>query len=187
MIPAATLQITGAALLIFAAGVLTGSFTTTAFRAHRNPRPPRTQAIAPATPGAPASATAPQPAPAPATLSGSPTNRRAERVLGKPPGWQRLEALRRLEDQIQLTPEQRDRIRGLIRESEQRIRSDWEPVVPRIQAELRELRKRIAAELEPSQRERFEALFERRERPDPTKTSRSSGRPDAVSAPPSNP
>ncbi len=41
--------------------------------------------------------------------------------------------------------------------------SDWEPVVPRIQAEIRDLRRKISAELTPEQRERFEALFERRE------------------------
>ncbi len=178
MIPPATIKITAAALLIFAAGVVTGSFTTTAFRTNRTPRPARTQSAAPATPP---SLGAPQPAIAQASLSGSPSNRRTERVLGKPPGWQRFEALRRLEDQIQLTPEQRDRIRGLIRESEQRIRSDWEPVVPRIQAEIRELRKRISAELDPAQRERFEALFERRERPDPAKSPRrTNSAPEAV-------
>lgn len=178
MIPAATIKITAAALLIFAAGVVTGSFTTTAFRANRTPRAARAQSPTPATPP---SLGTPQAATAQASLSGSPTNRRTERILGKPPGWQRFEALRRLEDQIQLTSEQRDRIRGLIRESEQRIRSDWEPLIPRIQAEIRELRKRISAELDPAQRERFEALFERRERPDPTKNPRrTNSAPEAV-------
>lgn len=178
MIPPATIKITAAALLIFAAGVVTGSFTTTAFRSTRTPRALRAQSTA----SAPApSLLAPLPPTAQASLSASPSNRRTERVLGKPPGWQRFEALRRLEDQIQLTAEQRDRIRGLIRESELRIRSDWEPVVPRIQAEIRELRKRISAELDPAQRERFEALFERRERPDPTKNPRrTNSAPEAV-------
>lgn len=178
MIPPATIKITAAALLIFAAGVVTGSFTTTAFRANRTPRPARTQSTAPATPP---SLGAPPPAIAQASIPGASSNRRTERVLGKPPGWQRFEALRRLEDQIQLTPGQRDRIRGLIRESEQRIRSDWEPVVPRIQAEIRELRKRISSELDPAQRERFEALFERRDRLDPAKSPRrTNSTPEAI-------
>jgi hypothetical protein len=156
----ATLKVTGAALLIFAAGVVTGSFTTATFKTPRRDRAQKVQA--PPTPG-PASLTEAVPPSPPALMAGSPTNRRPERVGTRPPGWQRFEALRRLEDQIQLAPEQRDRIRSLIRDSEQRIRSDWEPVVPRIQAEIRELRRKISAELTPEQRERFEALFERRE------------------------
>ncbi len=155
----ATLKVTGAALLIFAAGVVTGSFTTATFKAPRRERPQKIQA--PATPG-PAIPEALPPSP-PALMGGSPTNRRPERVSTRPPGWQRFEALRRLEDQIQLAPEQRDRIRSLIRDSEQRIRSDWEPLVPRIQTEIRELRRKISAELTPEQRERFDALFERRD------------------------
>ena len=50
MIPAATIKITAAALLIFAAGVVTGSFTTTAFRVNRTPRSARPPSTAPATP-----------------------------------------------------------------------------------------------------------------------------------------
>jgi hypothetical protein len=156
----ATLKVTGAALLIFAAGVVTGSFTTATFKAPRRDRPQKIQAQA--TPGPTSIPEALPPSP-PALMGGSPTNRRPERVSTRPPGWQRFEALRRLEDQIQLAPEQRDRIRSLIRDSEQRIRSDWEPLVPRIQTEIRELRRKISAELTPEQRERFDALFERRE------------------------
>jgi hypothetical protein len=156
----ATLKVTGAALLIFAAGVVTGSFTTATFKTPRRDRPQKIQA--PPTPG-PTSITDAAPPSPPALMSGSPTNRRPERISTRPPGWQRFEALRRLEDQIQLAPEQRDRIRSLIRDSEQRIRSDWEPLVPRIQSEIRELRRKISAELTPEQRERFDALFERRE------------------------
>ena len=156
----ATLKVTGAALLIFAAGVVTGSFTTATFKSSRRDRPPKVPA-----PSASAAASLPevQPPTPPAMMAGTATNRRPERISTRPPGWQRFEALRRLEDQIQLAPEQRDRIRTLIRDSEQRIRSDWEPLVPRIQAEIRELRRKISAELTPEQRERFEALFERRE------------------------
>ena len=111
-------------------------------------------------------------APGAGLSGGSSTNRRSERAAVRPPGWQRFEALKRLEDQIQLAPDQKERIRTLVRESEQRIRSDWEPVVPRIQTEIRDLRRQIAAELNPEQRERFDQLLERRDSTPSTKGSR---------------
>lgn len=171
---AASLKVTGTALLIFAAGVVTGSFTTASFSRERRIRPVRTELAQPAatTPSVPPSLRS---NPAGNGIMASGTNRRADRITNRPPGWQRFEALRRLEDQIQLAPEQRDRIRAHIRESEQRIRSDWEPVVPRIQAEIRELRRRISSELNPEQRERFDSLFDRRDpasSPRETRTSR---------------
>jgi len=177
----ATLKVTGAALLIFAAGVVTGSFTTATFKSSRRDTPPKVQTRA--TPRSSFLPDVPPPSP-PALMATTPTNRRPERVATRPPGWQRFEALRRLEDQIQLAPEQRDRIRLLIRDSEQRIRSDWEPLVPRIQAEIRELRRKISAELTPEQRERFDALLERRE-PNPTLREvkgprRTNGAPEAI-------
>lgn len=166
ILPTATLKITGAAILLFAAGVLTGSFGTSAFHSQSRPRNPR--------PPSPASLHSPStPVASGAGLSGgSSTNRRSERAAVRPPGWQRFEALKRLEDQIQLAPDQKERIRTLVRESEQRIRADWEPVVPRIQTEIRDLRRRIAAELNPEQRERFDQLLERRDSTPSTKGSR---------------
>ncbi len=166
ILPTATLKIAGAAVLLFTAGVLTGSFGTSAFKSQNRPRSPR-----------PPFSTSFQPPSTPAVTgvsppAGSSTNRRSERATVRPPGWQRFEALRRLEDQIRLDPEQKDRIRGLVRESEERIRTDWEPVVPRIQSEIRELRRKIAAELSPEQRERFDQLLERRDSTPSSKGSR---------------
>lgn len=131
-------KISGVALLLFAAGVLTGGLLLPRVFHPPHDHPPR---------GGP-----------------FPENRRRnDKASARPPGWQRMEAIRRLEEQVQLRSDQQDRIRSLIRESEQRIRADWEPVAPRIQAEIRELRKRIDAELDPQQRQRFDALLERRE------------------------
>lgn len=168
IITPASLKIIGAALLLFGAGVVTGSFGTSAFktqsrnRHYRTPAPSALEAPVLSMPRSPSG------------IAASTTNRRPERVSGRPPGWQRFEALRRIEDQIQLSPEQKERIRGLVRESEQRLRKDWEPVVPRIQSEVRDLRRKIAAELNPDQVERFDELLERREGAAPGKATRRS-------------
>ena len=77
-------------------------------------------------------------------------------------GNQRLEVLRHLEDSLPLDPVQRERIRALVHESDQRIRREWDPVFPRIQGELRDLRRRIAAELRPEQRAKLDALLDRK-------------------------
>jgi len=134
----ASWKITGVALALFTAGLLTG-----ALMAPRLFHPPHGS---------------------PSRGGPSPENRRRNDKAGaRLPGWQRLEAIRRLEEEVHLRRDQQDRIRALIRESDERIRADWEPVAPRIQSEIRELRKRIDAELDPEQRQRFNTLLERRE------------------------
>lgn len=96
--------------------------------------------------------------------SGPRDNPRKDRTPAspRPPGSQRLEVLRHLEDSLPLDPAQRDRIRSLVQQSDERIRRAWDPVYPRIQGELRDLRRRIAAELRPDQRAKLDALLDRR-------------------------
>lgn len=102
--------------------------------------------------------------PGPAVPSAPRDNPRKDRSPAgpRPPGSQRLEVLRHLEDALPLDPDQRDRIRSLVQQSDERIRRAWDPVYPRIQGELRDLRRRIAAELRPDQRARLDALLDRR-------------------------
>lgn len=136
-----TWKITGAALLIFATGVFTGGVTVgLANRAARlRSRPAAGPSESrPATPGSPA----------PLSL--------------RPPGWARLEVLRRMGDELRMTPEQRSRIEARIQESEQRLRRHWEPVAGRVQEEIRQLRQDIQRELTPEQWRRFDELVKRR-------------------------
>ena len=76
--------------------------------------------------------------------------------------WQRLEFLRRAQRDLDLTPEQRQRIEGYVKDSQEQIRRLWEPLAPRAKAEMDDLRQRIRGELSEVQRERFDqALAER--------------------------
>lgn len=70
--------------------------------------------------------------------------------------WQRLEFLRRAQRDLDLTPEQRQRIEGYVKDSQEQIRRLWEPMAPRAKAEMDELRQRIRGELSEAQRERFD-------------------------------
>ena len=73
-----------------------------------------------------------------------------------PPMWQRLEFLRRAQRDLDLTPEQRQRIEGYVKDSQEQIRRLWEPLAPRAKAEMDDLRQRIRGELSEAQRERFD-------------------------------
>jgi hypothetical protein len=67
--------------------------------------------------------------------------------------------LRRLTERLELTNDQRRRVNELVRNSQDRVRQLYEPVVPRAQFELRQLRQEIEATLNPAQRERFAAMI----------------------------
>jgi hypothetical protein len=146
----ATWRIVAAALLIFAAGVVTGGITVTfANRATRlanqEKRLLRQDAARPN----------------PATV-GTPTTSVTNRNPGfRPPVINRIEGFRKALHQIDLTPEQRQRIDRLLEESAQRVQTAWDPVLARMPQEVREVRRRVDAELTPEQRDQFLRLVGR--------------------------
>lgn len=75
---------------------------------------------------------------------------------------ERLEFMRRMTSRLGLAPEQNERIEKLVRESQQRVRELWAPVSPKVQEELRALRRQIEAELTPEQNQRFEEMSKER-------------------------
>ncbi len=149
----ASWKISAAALLLFGTGIATGFLLRDGLL---QPSPqPSTQA-----------------SPLIPTPSTPPSNSPRLRIPARPPGWQRIEAIRRIESELQLSESQRHTIQEMIRSSEDRIRSDWDPVLPRLQAEVRDLRRRIGAELTPEQRQRFDALLDRRDPNAPARPQR---------------
>ncbi len=80
------------------------------------------------------------------------------------PIWYRLEFLKRVHRELELSPEQRSRIEGFIGESQERFRALWEPVAPQVRAELESVRNRIRAELSPGQQEKFDRMMKERPR-----------------------
>lgn len=82
-----------------------------------------------------------------------------------PSQMQRLEFLVRAHNELDLTPEQRERIERVIREGQERTRQLWETISPDVRKELQLVRERIKAELTPEQRRRFDELLRRPLRP----------------------
>lgn len=119
-----------AALVIFAAGVITGGLTVGLRRPPLGPR-----------------WTAPGPEPTRPWLN--------QRLAG-----QQGELFRRMERQLELTPEQRLRVEAIVKESQGRIRALAEDLAPRTREELRQMREKIREELTPEQRRKFEKLDE---------------------------
>lgn len=115
-----------ATILIFGAGVLTGSFITKrSFQTAPIIRPP------------------------------------SEDVAGPSPWFVRKEYLHRLEQKLQLTPSQRERIARILEESHERTKNLMRPISPQMQAEVREVRQKIKAELTPEQGVKFEEMRNR--------------------------
>lgn len=134
-----------AVLVIFAAGVVTGGLLVH----HVQPRK-----------GAVGGRAA---APLPERMQVSPGElpRLNERELQITLERRRMDFLLGATRELQLTPEQRERVEQVIRDSHERTRKLWEQVGPPMRREIVEVRERISAELTPRQRLRFEQLMKR--------------------------
>lgn len=132
-----------AALIIFAAGVITGGLTVNLRRstatfnasaASRPSRPERAEAINPSRAGHPPLAEG-----------------------------QLRELSQRIGRSLSLTRDQRERIQAILKETQNRMRSLADEMVPRTREELRHMRERIREELSPEQRRQFEEMYRARE------------------------
>ena len=74
------------------------------------------------------------------------------------PGALKLDLLRRMQRELDLTPQQHDRIDHILSESQERAQHIMEPVKPLLAEELRRARQRFRDELTPEQRTRFDEL-----------------------------
>lgn len=95
-------------------------------------------------------------------------------VSSEPPApapWPlRADFLRRIEKQLDLTPQQHARIQKIMRDSQERTKPLWEDIGPQLREELKQVREQIQAELSPEQQEKFQELFKPRppRKPDDT-------------------
>ena len=74
----------------------------------------------------------------------------------------RKEFLKRLDEELKLTPEQRERIEKIMGEGQQHIQELSQQVDPQIRAELAATRERIRAQLTPPQQTQYADLLKRR-------------------------
>ena len=75
----------------------------------------------------------------------------------------RPEFLRRAQRELDLSPDQRESIDKIIKESQERTRKLMEPVAPELHAELQRTKEQFLQVLNPSQRVRFEKLVNKRQ------------------------
>ena len=75
------------------------------------------------------------------------------------PGGPGIEFLRRMERELDLAPEQRERTDKIVRASQERSRKIMEPVAPQIRDESQRRGEAFRAVLTPEQRKRFDDLL----------------------------
>jgi hypothetical protein len=73
-----------------------------------------------------------------------------------------MEFLQKLDNELHLTSDQRERIEKIITTGQQRNKELWERIAPELRREIAESQKRIREELTASQRVRFEELMKQR-------------------------
>jgi len=77
----------------------------------------------------------------------------------------RFEFLRRAQRELDLTPEQREQIDKLLKDSQERTRKIMEPIAPEFHAELQRAKEEFRAVLTPDQQKRFDDLVKSQHRP----------------------
>jgi hypothetical protein len=134
-----------ATAVIFGAGVLTGGLLVN-YVDHSHPKNPH---HAQANAGAHGATNNPVP---PRWAEVQPP-RLAEK-LGK-------QFVQQLNDELQLSPEQREKIEKLIADGQERNREIWTNVAPKMRAVMQEVNQQIRAELNPDQLKVFEEMLKR--------------------------
>ncbi len=98
------------------------------------------------------------------------------------PGGVRLDFLRRAQRELDLTPEQRERIDKILKESAERTKKIMEPVTPHLRAEVQLAKAQFLEVLTPQQRAGFEELLKQQHRAhEPRRSPAPSERPPQAS------
>jgi len=86
--------------------------------------------------------------------------------LGEPgsPGGMRLEFLRRMQRDLDLTADQREHIDKILRQSQERTRRIMEPVAPQLHQELQRAKAEFREALSQEQQARFDELVKTQQR-----------------------
>jgi Spy/CpxP family protein refolding chaperone len=102
-------------------------------------------------------------------------------------GGLRIEFLRRVERDLNLTADQREQIDKIISASQERSKKLMEPIQPKIREELQQTREQFRAVLDPEQKIRFDELLKQQQQQRQRDQHRSPPRnPEAFSFPNSN-
>jgi hypothetical protein len=77
------------------------------------------------------------------------------------PGGQRLEFLRRAQRELDLNPQQRERLDKILKESQERIRKLMEPLAPEMHQEIERTKQAFRQELTPDQQKKLDELLKK--------------------------
>ncbi|HWI55679.1 MAG TPA: hypothetical protein VNZ22_00530, partial [Bacillota bacterium] len=80
-------------------------------------------------------------------------------------GGMRLEFLRRVQRELNLTPDQQKHVERLLKDSQERTRRLVEPVAPQLRQEIQRTKEDFREVLTESQRTRFDELLKQQQRP----------------------
>ena len=80
-------------------------------------------------------------------------------------GGSRVEFLRRIERELDLSPDQHERIDKILMASQERTKKIMEPVTPRMREELQRTKDEFREVLTPEQRPRYDDLLRQHQRP----------------------
>ena len=90
---------------------------------------------------------------------------RTSAVASNSAGGMRLEFLRRAQRDLDLSPEQRERIDKLLKEAQERTHKIMEPINPELRRELQRTRDEFRSVLDQAQQARFDELVKHQQRP----------------------
>jgi len=116
-----------------------------------------------------------------------PQHTQANRVQPISAGGIRIEFLRRIERDLNLTTDQHEQVDKILTASQERSKKLMEPVTPKIREELQQTREQFRAVLNPDQKIRFDELLKQQQQQRQRDQHRPPPRnPDAFSYPTSN-
>ena len=84
----------------------------------------------------------------------------------------RFQYIRVIEQQLDLTPQQREKIDLVINDSQMRVKGYWDAAQPKINDEMKRVKEQIREQLNPEQRKKFDELNKQRQ---PKKEQRKEG------------
>ncbi len=100
------------------------------------------------------------------------------------PGNMRVDLLRRMSRELDLTPEQRERVDKILKESQERTKKIMEPVAPQLRAEVQQTKEQFRAVLTTAQQARFDELLKQQQHArEPRRGAPARERPGATNAP----
>jgi Spy/CpxP family protein refolding chaperone len=103
------------------------------------------------------------------------------------PGLLRLDLLRRMQSELNLTPEQNERVDAIIRQGQERTRKIIEPVRPQLLEEVRKAKAAFREVLTPEQQARFDQLLKQQRPREARRPQAARPRPAEASPGPTNP